>query len=258
MDIEAIITRESNREFDLSGTSAQPQVRAALLRLQRDLHVVVLSFPRVACDAWSTQVFARQLVALLLHDEPVFALATPVAFAQLALREARLLSGSDPALAAMRHYWARELADTPVLQPARDEDVPGLPHAHTRFRMSRSNIVAFGELLVLPTGARADAADITMLLCLSAWLVALQQTLGMADFVVGLLVSVRDLHPTGAVGLLAPLSAVIPLRVRMSRAHSFVDLFLDVGRRVDQARSHAQCPAPPLDESVGPCFPVQV
>ena len=135
----------------------------------------------------------------------------------------------------------------------------GVVAVRSAFRVSRSNIVAFTELLILPSSCHVDSTDTTLLLCLTAWLIALQQTVGLADFVVGVVLSVRDLHPTGVRGLLAPLGGVFPLRVRLSRASSFVDLFMDVGRSVYLARTHAQYPVcPPYGNSSQGVYPVQV
>jgi hypothetical protein len=230
------------------------------LRVRRDLSFVVLAFSRLICDSWAAMLLGRQLVELLASGVSTPLPRCPLAFAQIALREARILSGSDTVLAGIRRFSLRQW-DAPLLHPSRAARAPsasalaslslpsasqssssGEPLIRTPFRMSRSNIVAFGELLVLPDRARLAAADTTMLLCLTAWLVALQQTFGPADFVVGIWVSVRDVHPPGAAGLAAPLSSLAPLCVRLSRCRSFVDLFVDVGRRVEAARSRALCP----------------
>lgn len=229
-----------------------------LLRVRWDVAYIVLAVARLACDPWSAMLLGRQLVDLLLgQPSPPPA---PLAFAQLALREARILSGGDGVLAHLKHYWGHQCDQPAMSFPPDPAGSPADPLARTHFRMSRSNIVAFSELVVLPSHSRIDAADTTMLLCLAAWLISLQQTLGLADFVVGLWLSPRDVHPPGAAGLAAPLAAPLPLRVRLSRARSFVDVVIALGRLVAQARSRAQFPAAgllaPARDNVA--FPVQV
>ncbi len=110
-------------------------------------------------------------------------------------------------------------------------------------------------MVVLPDG-RVDPSDITMVLTLSTWALALQQSLGMADFVVGMHVSLRDMHPGGAAGLVAPLTTILPLRVRVSRCRSFVDLFLEVARSLHYLRNNILDPTAAI--SAAPLLPVQV
>jgi hypothetical protein len=213
-----------------------------------------VSFPAVAGDAWSGMLFARQMVGLLLGEAPLAAPA--IEFAQIAMREANTLSSGPATLRRLRAYWQRHLGQLPILLAGvraddrlREEGGPDSMYS-TRFRISRSQVGAFHDMLVLPQG-RVDPADTTMLLCLCAWLVALQQQLGPADFVVGLVLSLRDVHPDGAEGLFAPLTATLPLRVRMSRCRSFADLLAEVSRCIARARTHMMDPAAAASSAAG-------
>eukprot|EP00047_Mylnosiga_fluctuans_P020742 m.95916 g.95916 ORF g.95916 m.95916 type:complete len:829 (-) comp8614_c0_seq2:391-2877(-) len=248
--VGAVVAREQSLPIDCAA-SEPVLLRVTLVHVRKELNFIVLAVPGALCDAWSASLLVCQLT-MMLNGEAAPTEEAAVSFAQLALREARVLSGGDGVLASLRHFWSSR-ADCPLLQPPRgDGDETA---TRTAFRVSRSNIVAFTELLILPSHCRVDAADITMMMCLTSWLIALQQSVGVADFVVGLAVSLRDLHPTGVRSLVAPLSGVYPLRIRMSRATSFADVFMDVVRSVYLTRTHAQYPVQP-PASAG-AYPVQ-
>ncbi|HBL28615.1 MAG TPA: non-ribosomal peptide synthetase, partial [Acidobacteria bacterium] len=52
---------EAGRPFDLART---PQLRAALLRLAAEEHVVELTLHHIVCDSWSITILVREVMAL--------------------------------------------------------------------------------------------------------------------------------------------------------------------------------------------------
>ncbi|HKS98943.1 MAG TPA: condensation domain-containing protein, partial [Rugosimonospora sp.] len=85
--------------------------RAALLRFADDDHVLLLVFHHIACDAWTTRLYAEELGALYAGGTAAAALPEPeVQYADFAAWER-----AEPARAALA-YWRQELAGLAPLE----------------------------------------------------------------------------------------------------------------------------------------------
>ena len=103
---EQWLRREARRPFDLS---RGPLLRALLLRLGRDRHVLLVTMHHVVSDGWSVNVLLRELTALYA-GRPLPALS--VQYADFALWQRRRLDGE--LLAGLMGYWRRQLAGVPA------------------------------------------------------------------------------------------------------------------------------------------------
>jgi amino acid adenylation domain-containing protein len=102
-----LAAEEAHRPFDLA---AGPLLRARLLRLANDDHVLVLVLHHIISDGWSLEVLARELAALY----PAFADGAPSPLAELPLQYAdyaawqrQWLEGDQ--LARQLDYWRKQL-----------------------------------------------------------------------------------------------------------------------------------------------------
>src|SRR6185437_4442211 len=108
--------------FDLA---SDPMLRAQLIELADDRHVLLLVIHHVAFDGWSIGILMRELAALYgsYHSgEPVRLAELPVQPADYALWEQRLLD--EHQLDEQIEYWQAVLADLPVLQLPTDRPRP--------------------------------------------------------------------------------------------------------------------------------------
>jgi amino acid adenylation domain-containing protein/non-ribosomal peptide synthase protein (TIGR01720 family) len=110
---------EALRPFDLA---AGPPLRAALLRLADEEHVLLATFHHIAADGWSIAVFVRELSALygaaLESGRQSASLAgvlpeLPLQYADHAARERRELAGA--ALERQIAYWRQRLEGAPAV-----------------------------------------------------------------------------------------------------------------------------------------------
>jgi amino acid adenylation domain-containing protein len=104
---------EARRPFDLA---RGPLVRATLLQLDVEEHILLLSMHHVVTDAWSMGVFARELGTLYeayLGGKPSPLAPLPIQYADFAVWQRKWLQSqeSDAQLA----YWKRQLADAPAV-----------------------------------------------------------------------------------------------------------------------------------------------
>ncbi len=102
---------EAIRPFDLA---RGPLVRARLVRLGRNEHVLLLTLHHIICDGWSMAVLrqevAQQYEALRAGAACELA-PLPVQFAEYAIAQRE--DGTGPVAAADREYWRTQLADLP-------------------------------------------------------------------------------------------------------------------------------------------------
>lgn len=112
----ALAGESAAQPFDLA---AQWPARARLIRIADDDHLLVVVFHHIACDAWSIQVFERELGALygaFTAGRPSPLPPLPVQYADFAAWQRGRVTG--PALERRLDYWRGRLADsTPTELP---------------------------------------------------------------------------------------------------------------------------------------------
>src|SRR5262249_36292721 len=116
---------EAERPFDLA---ADLMLRASLLRLEDELHVLLVTMHHVASDAWSVHVFERELS--LLYDafsrgaDPGLP-ALPLQYVDFAVWQQRELQG--PRLEKLVQYWRAQLEGAAPLNLPTDRPRPPVP-----------------------------------------------------------------------------------------------------------------------------------
>jgi hypothetical protein len=108
-----LATEEAQRPFDLS---RDLMLRACLLRLSGDEHVLVLTLHHIASDGWSLEVFWQELTALYGsfsagHPSPLPEL--PAQYADYAVWQRQWLRGE--VLDRQLMYWKERLAGAPAV-----------------------------------------------------------------------------------------------------------------------------------------------
>ncbi|MFD0744468.1 amino acid adenylation domain-containing protein [Phytohabitans flavus] len=167
--------------FDLE---REHPVRASLLRLAADDHILVVVFHHVACDAWSVRVFAEELGALYGDAEAALA-PLPVQFADYAAWERAHLTGD----VLRRHldYWRGQLDGVPPL------DLP-TDHPRPATRSWEGDAVPFAFPAALTERLRKVSAEhgtTLFMTLLAGYQVLLGRYTGRTDVPVGTVVSGR-------------------------------------------------------------------
>jgi hypothetical protein len=213
--------KEAQRPFDLG---RGPLLRAKLLRLAEDAHVLLLTMHHIVADGWSMGVLVREVAALydaFSRGRPSPLPDLPIQYADYAAWQRRSLSVA--ALAEHLAYFREQLQGAP---PSLD-----LPTDRPRPRSpgGRGGRHAFALPVELSArlGHLAQAEGVTLFMALlSAWSVVLGRWAGQGSVVVGAPVANRAHRDTEE--LIGFFANTVALRIDLSGDPSFRELLARV------------------------------
>ncbi|HEX7314137.1 MAG TPA: amino acid adenylation domain-containing protein [Pyrinomonadaceae bacterium] len=179
-EVLRLAEEESERLFDLSRDTL---LRARLLRLGRDEHVLLMCTHHITSDGWSRGVLTGELMAFYeafgAGREPALP-ELPVQYADYAVWQREYLSGE--VLEEQLRYWREQLGgELPALELPTDRQRPPMPSYRGAYYQ-----LEFPEKLgaSLRALARENGATLFMVL-LAAFDVLLYRYTGQTDLVVG-------------------------------------------------------------------------
>ena len=185
-----VVTREARRPFDLDRA---PLLRATLIRLAPDDHVLAIVSHHIAADAWAFEVLFRELEALygdlVAGREPSLPEPT-LQYADYAAWEA---AQARHELDAGLDHWRRRLAGAPAGRPLGDGavPVPGAGGTGTGMHPVEIPDATAGAL----AGAAARLGTSVFVLTLAAFADALRRRSGRSDVVIATPMLVRGPAP---------------------------------------------------------------
>ncbi len=226
----AITRRVVSEPFDLA---RGPLVRAELVRLTADHHVLVFTGHHIVLDGWSYWVVVKDLAAI--YGLATGARSTPLpdapSFADYAVAEAARADSLDTR--ASERWWMDQFTDGgPTLDLPADRS--RLPMRSTR--AGREDHVIPAEVLaeVKKAGARLGASVFATLL--AGFAVLLHRLSGANDLVVGIPAAGQNKEGLG--GLIGHCVAMLPLRTALDRSDRFADLVARVRGGMLDAYDH--------------------
>ncbi|HEX6911205.1 MAG TPA: amino acid adenylation domain-containing protein, partial [Longimicrobium sp.] len=231
--------------FDLS---TGPLVRARLLRMAPQRHVLLLVMHHVIGDGWSRGVMIREISALytaLVTGEPATLPALPVQYPDYAAWQRARMQGE--VLERQLAYWMETLADAPpTLELPTDRPRPAVLSFAGRTHRFALPADAADALRAI---AREENATLFMVL-LAAFKTMLARYTGQADLVVGTPVANRTRGETeGLVGFFAN---TLALRTDLSGDPGFRALLARVRETALGAYAHEELPFERLVEALHP------
>ncbi len=230
--LAALAERHVTEPFDLQHG---PLLRAELLRLAPDHHVLLLTGHHIVLDGWSFWVLVKELAALYAQSAGARSAPLPPApsFADYALAHAR--RAGTPEAAAELEWWTQRFADGgPVLELPTDRPRPRLRtqaagrHDHTL----PAALVGAVRALGASTGVSLFAT------LLAAFHALLHRLTGQEEFVVG--VPAAGQATAGIEGLVGHCVNMLPLRMAVRRNASFLELARDSRGVMLDAYDHAE------------------
>ena len=112
-DLRSEVAEESRRPFNLS---TGPLLRATVLRLDEDEHILIVSMHHIISDGWSIGLFFDELVSHyhdLLNGDELQADTLPIQYADFAAWQRSSLPAET--LNTSLTYWQQQLADAPAV-----------------------------------------------------------------------------------------------------------------------------------------------
>ncbi|HEV2735720.1 MAG TPA: amino acid adenylation domain-containing protein, partial [Longimicrobiaceae bacterium] len=234
-EAERRMREDAARPFDLR---RGPLLRAALLRLDAEEHVLLLTMHHAASDGWSMGVFFRETTAaydaLTAGMEPAFA-PLPITYADYAAWQREQLAGAG--MERDLAFWREELEGAPaVLELPTDRPRPAVQS----FRGARHPIALPAGLVErLRTLARGEEATLFMVL-LAGWQLLLARWSGQDDLVVGSPVANR--HRAETEGLVGFFVNTLVFRGRLDGDPTFRELLRRARRGTLGAYAHQDLP----------------
>ncbi|MFI0479414.1 non-ribosomal peptide synthase/polyketide synthase [Actinomadura sp. 9N215] len=251
-----LLAADALTPFDLA---AGPLLRACLIRLNEDEHLLALSMHHAVSDEWSGRIFDREMAALyeaFRAGEPDPLPPLPVQYADFAVWQRSWLTGDvlDEQLA----YWRGQLAGAPVLELPTDRPRPPV---RSSAGMATSFVVPAETADALRQIARTNGATLFMTL-LAAFDVVLGRYADSDDVVVGTPVAGRNRAETE--DLIGFFVNTLVLRTSLSGDPSFSDLLARVRETSLDAYAYQDLPFEQLvdalvterDRSRSPLFQV--
>jgi amino acid adenylation domain-containing protein len=236
---------EALSPFDLA---KGPVLRAKVIRLAEDDHVVLFTVHHIASDLWSMGVLVRELMALygaVSHDRPSPLAELPIQYADFAAWQRNLLQGHE--LEKQLDFWKGHLAGAPaVLELPTDRPRPAV-------QSFNGAIVSFdlpkqlSNDIMLTT--RREGVTLFMLL-LAAFNVLLSRYTGQKDIVIGTPVAGRNRAETE--NLMGFFVNTLALRTNLSGDPTFRDLLARVREVALGTNAHQDFPFEKLVEEIQP------
>ena len=248
---------EATRAFELDKDLL---LRATLLRLQTEEHVLLLTMHHIVTDASSVDLIFNELFVVYRAFATEMPSPLPnlrVQYADFAVWQRKYLSGG--AIDQQLRYWKRQMANAPpVLELPIDFPRPVVRSSKGALEATEIS----SQLAVrLKSLGRSESATLFMTL-LAAFQVLLYRCSGQSDIVVGSAISGRKLvELESVVGLFVN---SLPLRIDLSDNPSFRRVLSQIREMVLEAHQNQDIPfeklvqelRPPRDASRNPLFQV--
>jgi hypothetical protein len=240
-----LATAEAQRPFDLA---RGPLIRARVLRLATDAHVLLFTMHHIISDGWSMGVLVHEIGALYSayaqnRESPLLDL--PIQYADFAQWQRQWLQGQ--VLEEQLSYWKQQLAgELPVLSLPADYPRPatqGTNGAHEFFDLRKDLSDGLKHL-----SYREDATLFMTLL--AAFQVLLYRCTGQEDFLIGAPTANRSRPETES--LIGFFVNTLVLRADLSGNPTFRELLRRVQKMALAAYAHQDLPFERLVEELHP------
>jgi len=235
--LRAMLRDEAGYVFDLA---SEHPIRALLVHLGADEHVLAITLHHVASDGWSTGVLIREFAALYqgapLHD-------LPVQYADFAQWQ-RAHVESDGVTRPHLDYWRTQLADAPGVINLPSDGVGALAEGGaTYFRIDAEVAEAVNAL-----ARRTDSSAYMVLL--AAFMALLHRWSGEVDLTVGSPIANRPRKELE--GLIGFFVNTLALRVNVDGDPDFLALIARVRATALEGYAHAELPFELVVEKLNP------
>jgi amino acid adenylation domain-containing protein len=244
-ELEEVLQAEARRGFDLS---SGPLIRAKLIRLAEDEHVLVVTMHHIVSDGWSLGIIVRELSQLYEafrqgQESPLPELE--IQYADYAVWHRAWLRGE--ALENRLSYWRRQLGvRLPELEMPTDKPRP----ARQSYRGARRSHLLPTTLSDALKALSLEQNCTLFMTLLAAFKTILYYLTGQTDISVGTDIANRNRAETEK--LIGFFVNQLVLRAELSRELTFEELLKKVRKITLEAYAHQDLPFEKLVEALNP------
>ncbi len=243
-ELQCLLKEQVRRPFNLS---ADLMLRASLVRLGEEEHLLLLVMHHIASDGWSRGVLFREIAALYQafstgESSPLPELS--IQYADYSVWQRHWLQGEN--LVRQISYWKKQLSGIPLLELPTDRPRPVVQ----TFRGVRQSLV-LPEILVDRLKQLSRREGVTLFITmLAAWQTLLHRYTGQQDIPIGSPIAGRnDVETEGLIGFFVN---TLVLRTDLSADPTFRQLIARVRTVALEAYEHQDLPFEKLVEELHP------
>ena len=238
------IKTEAEWQFDFS---AGLFLRAVLLQISDDQHILILTTHHIVSDAWSMGILTKELWTLYdayANGNLPVCKDLPIQYADYAAWQREWLQGD--VLESQLSYWKEQLKELPILNLPTDHPRP----VKQSFRGARQPL-SLPESLTKAVNELSGREGVTQFMTLlAAFQVLLYRYSGQEDIVIGLPIANRN--RTEIEGLIGFFVNTLVLRADLSEKPTFKELLQRVRDVCLEAYAHQDLPFEKLVEELRP------
>ncbi|XWK88454.1 MAG: MupA/Atu3671 family FMN-dependent luciferase-like monooxygenase [Phormidium sp.] len=231
--VAAFFREESQKLFDLE---KGPLVRLYILKLEPELHILVLSAHHIVVDGWSLGVIFRELMQLYSAEcQGIICLDdSPTQFREFINWQNQLMQTQE--MKAHESYWLDKLSSPPVLELPTDRIRPPIKTYNGDRETIKFDTEVTNSLKLL---GRKQGCTLLMTL-LSVYTTLFHRLTGQDDIIVGVPTSGRSMN--GSDGIVGYCTHILPIRSQLSGNPTFAEYIKQMRGTLLQAYEHQDYP----------------
>ena len=242
-EVQRLAHSEARFPFDLE---QGPLLRAKLLRLDEQEHVLFLTLHHIITDGWSMSILTRELAALAQSEDvdPLTILPPlPIQYADFAAWQTNWLEGD--ALQSQLTYWQKQLKDAPALL----ELPTDFPRPDQQTFQGKRRVFHHASDLADSLNKLAHKENVTLfMLLLAAYHLLLYRYSEQTDILVGTPIANRNRPEIE--GLIGFFVNTLVMRTRLKPNMTFYDLLTQLREVALAAYAHQDLPFERLVQSL--------
>nr|QEO74861.1 phosphopantetheine-binding domain-containing pro [uncultured bacterium] len=243
--VQQLLQAEAARPFDLA---QGPLLRATLLRLAVDEHVLLFTMHHIISDAWSMGLLVSEVATLyeaFLKDKPSPLPELAIQYADYSVWQREWLQGE--ALEQQVEYWRKQLAGAPAELELPTDHIRPAVQSHR----GASQRMVLAESLTEELRKLSRREEVTLFMTLlAAWSVLLGRYAGVEEVTVGTPIAGRTRAELE--GLIGFFVNTLALRVKWESDWRVTDLLRAVREACLEGYSHQELPFEKLVEELQP------
>jgi amino acid adenylation domain-containing protein len=247
--VQRLLNQETQRPFNLA---SDLMLRATLIQIDEQDHVLLLVMHHIASDGWSTGILWQQLATLYqaflknkLNNQPFPLAKLPIQYAEFAAWQRQWLSGQ--VLDTQLNYWKAQLAGTlPLLELPTDK-----PRSAVQNYQGESQHLIVSKHLTKALKALSQGSDSTLFMTLlTAFNTLLYRYTEQEDIIIGTPIAGRN--QTDTEEMVGCFINTLALRTNLGGNPSFLELLQRVRQVAMEAYTHQDMPFEKLVEELQP------